>query len=139
MPPIPDDASWAVREFAETDLGDARRTQRLVALATLLAQRPGASLPKACGSRARLKAGYRFFDNAAIEAQALLASHVAATTTRLAAVPRVLAVQDTTELDWTAHPATTGLGPLAHPAHQGLPVHTTLALTPERVLLGLLA
>jgi transposase-like protein/transposase Tn5 family protein len=139
MPPIPDDASWAVREFAETDLGDARRTQRLVALATLLAQRPGASLPKACGSRARLKADYRFFDNAAIEAQALLASHVAATTTRLAAVPRVLAVQDTTELDWTAHPATTGLGPLAHPAHQGLPVHTTLALTPERVPLGLLA
>jgi len=48
-------------------------------------------------------------------------------------------VQDTTELDWTAHPATTGLGPLAHPAHQGLLVHTTLALTPERLPLGLLA
>jgi hypothetical protein len=42
-------------------------------------------------------------------------------------------------LDWTAHPATTGLGPLGHSAHRGLHVHTTLAFTPERVPLGLLA
>jgi Transposase DNA-binding/Transposase Tn5 dimerisation domain len=139
MPEIPDDESWAVTEFAETDLGDARRTQRLVALATVLAQRPSASLPQACGSRAMLKAAYRFFDNEAIKAQALLERPVEATTARLATVPLVLAVQDTTELDWTTHPATTGLGPLAHPAHQGLHVHTTLALTPERLPLGLLA
>jgi hypothetical protein len=48
-------------------------------------------------------------------------------------------VQDTTEVDWTAHPTTTGLGPLTHPAHRGLHGHTTLAFTPERVPLGLLA
>jgi hypothetical protein len=48
-------------------------------------------------------------------------------------------VQDTTELAWTAHPATMGLGPLAYPTHQGLLVHTTRALTPERLPLGLLA
>jgi len=139
MPAIPDDDSWAVTEFTDAELGDARRTQRLVELATILAQRPGASLPEACGDRALLKAAYRFFDNAAIDPQAILESHVLATSDRLARVPRVLAVQDTTELDWTAHPATTGLGPLAHPAHQGLLVHTTLALTPERLPLGLLA
>ena len=86
-----------------------------------------------------LKAAYRFFDNEAIDPQELLASPVVATSDRLANVPRVLAVQDTTEVDWTVHPATTGLGPLAHPDHQGLLVHTTLALTPERVPLGLLA
>lgn len=139
MPEIPDDESWAVTEWADADLGDARRTQRLVELATVLAQRPSASLPEACGSRAQLKAAYRFFDNDASDPHAILASHVEATTARLAAVPRVLAVQDTTELDWTAHPATTGLGPLAHPAHHGLHVHTTLALTPERVPVGVLA
>ena len=136
---VPDDNSWAVTEFADADLGDARRTQRLVELATVFAQRPSASLPQACGHRAMLKAAYRFFDNEAIDPQAILESHVLATSDRLASVPRVLAVQDTTELDWTAHPATTGLGPLAHPAHQGLLVHTTLALTPERLPLGLLA
>jgi hypothetical protein len=136
---LPEDATWAVTEFAEAELGDLRRTQRVVELATVLAQRPGASLPEACGDRATLKAAYRFFNNGAIDPQNLLDSHVDATLARLATVPLVLAVQDTTELDWTAHPATTGLGPLGHPAHRGLHVHTTLALTPERVPLGLLA
>jgi transposase-like protein len=139
MPEIPDDESWAVTEWADADLGDARRTQRLVELATVLAQRPSASWPEACSSRAQLKAAYRFLDNDANDPHAILASHVEATTARLAAVPRVLAVPETTELDWTAHPATTGLGPLAHPDHHGLPVPTTLALTPERVPVGLLA
>jgi hypothetical protein len=139
MPAIPDDESWAGTEFADAELGDARRARRLVTLATVLAQRPAASLPEACGTPAMLKAAYRFFDNEAIDPQEMVASHVGATSARLAAVPVVLAVQDTTELDWTAHPATRGLGPLAHPAHQGLLVHTTLALTPERLPLGLLA
>ena len=139
MRTLPDDDTWAVTEFAEAERGDLRRTQRLVELATALAQRPGTSLPEACGEQAMLKAAYRFFDNAAIDPQNLLDSHGDATLTRLAPVSLVLAVQDTTELDWTAHPATTGLGPLGHSAHRGLLVHTTLAFTPERVPLGVLA
>src|SRR5215831_11189859 len=135
----PDDDMWAVTEFAEAELGDLRRTQRVVELATVLARRPGASLPEACGDRATLKAAYRFFDTTAIDPQNLLDSHVDATLSRLAPVPLVLAVQDTTELDWTTHPATTGLGPLGHSTQRGLLVHTTLAFTPERVPLGVLA
>jgi Transposase Tn5 dimerisation domain len=50
-----------------------------------------------------------------------------------------LAVQDTTEANWTNLRVTEGLGPLGHPACHGLLVHTTLAITPERVPLGLLA
>jgi hypothetical protein len=86
-----------------------------------------------------LKAAYRFFDNDGIAPQDILHSHVEATYTRLSAVPVVLAVQDTTEVNWTRHPATQGLGPLGHTACHGLLVHTTLAITPERVPLGLLA
>jgi Transposase DNA-binding len=136
---IPADTSWAVTAVAEADVGDARRTQRLVELATVLAQRPRASLPPACGHRAMVKAAYRVFENAALDPQALLARPGLATSARRASGPRVLAVQDTTALDWTAHPATTGLGPRAHPAQQGLLVHTPLALTPERLPLGRLA
>ena len=44
---------------------------------------------------------------------------------------------DRSQLD--RHPATQGLGPLGHTACHGLLVHTTLAFTPERVPLGLLA
>jgi Transposase DNA-binding/Transposase Tn5 dimerisation domain len=136
---LADDTHWAVSEFADTELGDLRRTQRVVELATVLAQHPTAPLPEACGTGAMLKAAYRFFSNDAIEPQDLLQSHSEATYSRLCRVPLVLAVQDTTEVDWTAHPATQGLGPLGHRACQGLHVHSTLAFTPERVPLGLLA
>jgi hypothetical protein len=95
--------------------------------------------PEACGSRAERKATYRFFANDASAPAALLASQVRATYERAVEVPRGLAVQDTTAVDWTGQPATTGLGPLGRPTHQGLLVHTTLAFTPERVPLGLVA
>ena len=131
--------SWAVTEFADAELGDLRRTQRLVQLAHALAQRPGAALPEACGSGAMLKAAYRFFTNDDIAPNDILQSHIEATYSRLNAVPIVLAVQDTTEANWTNLRVTEGLGPLGHPACHGLLVHTTLAMTPERVPLGLLA
>ena len=132
------DAAWAEEEFGEADLGDARRTVRLVQLATMLGAQPSASLPAAAPDWADLKAAYRFFDNDYVPAEAVLRSHVEATTRRLQTAALVLAVQDSSYLDWTDHAATEGLGPLAAPTHQGLLAHTTLALTPERVPLGLL-
>lgn len=133
-----DEADWAVTEFGHAELGDPRRTARLVQLATVLADQPQASLPDACADPATLKAAYRFFDNAAITPDAVVVSHVQATLARLRILPRVLAVTDTTLLDWTAHPATTGLGPLATARQQGLVLHSTLAFTPDRVPLGVL-
>jgi hypothetical protein len=133
------DATWAQDEFGEADLGDVRRTARLIQLASVLGAQPSASLPDATDDPATLKAAYRFFDNDYVRAEAMLESHVQSTTRRMQAVELVLAVQDTTYLDWTDHPTTTGLGPLAAPSHQGVLAHTTLALTPERVPLGLLA
>src|SRR6266436_2755822 len=133
------DINWAVSEFADAELGDERRTKRLVELAHVLGQHPTAALPEACGDGGMLKAAYRFFDNDAIDAQDMLQSHVESTYRRLDYASVVLAVQDTTEVNWTRHPATQGLGPLGHTACHGLLVHTTLAFTPERVPLGLLA
>src|SRR6266498_2136264 len=132
------DALWAEQEFGEADLGDVRRDARLVQLATVLGAQPNASLPDATDDPAMLKAAYRFFSNDHVQAEAILASHVQSTIRRMQAVELVLAPQDTTYLDWTDHPATQGLGPLAAPTHQGLIAHTTLALTSERVPLGLL-
>ena len=100
--------SWAGTEFAEAELGDARRTQRLMRLATVFARQPRAGLPEAWGTLAELKATYRWFDNEAITPADILAGHVSATDERAVRVPSVLAGQDTTEVDWRAHPATTG-------------------------------
>jgi hypothetical protein len=130
--------SWAEEEFGAAVLGDARRTKRLIELATAFGQRPSASLPDAAQDPALLKAAYRFFDTDAIKPDAILASHISATQERCASVPLVLAVQDTSELDWSHHPATSGLGPIHTKTHLGLLMHTTLAITPEAVPLGLL-
>jgi hypothetical protein len=130
---------WAVSEFADAALGDVRRPTRLIELAGGLAQHPTAALPEAWGDDALLKAAYRFFANDASEPHDVLDSHSEATSRRLHHVPGVLAGPDTTAGDWTSHPAPRGLGPLGPRACQGLLVHSTLAFTPARLPLGLLA
>lgn len=120
-------------------LGDERLTARLVSLARSLALCPDATLPDALPEWRDLKAAYRFFDNPKAEPKHILAGHIQATWSRARAVPVVLAVQDTTYLDWTAHRATTGLGPLGNHLGSGIVCHSTLAVTPDRVPLGLMA
>ncbi len=131
--------TWAEEEFGAAALGDRRRTARLVQLAAALGAQPQASVPQATETPALRKAAYRFFGSQYVPADAILASHVQSTQRRMQAVPLVLAVQDTSLLDYSHYPETTGLGPLASTKQQGLLVHTTLALTPEHVPLGLLA
>src|SRR5690348_9256512 len=95
------DTNWAVYAFADAELGDERRTTRLVELANVLGQHPTAALPEACGDGGMLKAAYRFFANDAIEVQDMLQSHVESTYRRLDQVSVVLAVHDTTEVNLT--------------------------------------
>ena len=129
---------WAEQEFGAAQLGDARRTQRLVQIARARAARPATSLPQGCDTRAELKGLYRFTANAQVDREAILASHYQATWGRCEGQAVVLAVQDTTEVDYSHHPATEGLGLLSSQHRQGCYLHTTLAITPERVPLGLL-
>lgn len=130
---------WALSEFGEAQLGDKRRTTRLIELARELGARPTASLPCAFSHEAALKGAYRFFENPHISAAAILQSHVQSTYRRAACVPLVLAPQDTTLVDWSQFSKTEGLGPLSHAHTRGLMVHSTLGVTPDGVPLGLLA
>jgi hypothetical protein len=133
------DADWAENELGLVQLGDKRLTARLVALARALARAPAASLPDALPQWGELKAAYRFFDNAKAVPAHILDGHIDATWSRARSVPLVLAVQDTTSFDWTHHPNTEGLGPMSPQWARGVLCHSTLAVTPERLPLGLLA
>jgi hypothetical protein len=75
-----------------------------------------------------------------VDLDTLLASHIEATAQRMQAHPVVLAVQDTTSLNYQTHPATGGLGPINTHADgaQGLKLHDTLAFTPSGVPLGVM-
>lgn len=130
--------SWAAEELRAVDLGDPRRNRRLIQLVEALAAHPAASLPEACPSWAATKAAYRFWDNPHISPAAIRAAHTRTTANALAAHDTVLVIQDTTELDFTAHPHTRGLGPLAHRYCRGLHVHSALVATDAGVPLGLI-
>lgn len=134
-----DEEDWAQAEFGAAELGDARRTARLVQLARQLGERPEASLPRALEDHAALKAAYRFFDNADITHEKILASHVVSSLGRLQGQEVILAVQDTTFIDYSTHLATDGLGPLHAKGGHGMICHGTLAVTPQRLPLGILS
>lgn len=130
--------TWAEHELLHADLPDQRLRRRLVRLAADLAEHPNTSIPEAAGAWASAKAAYRFFDNDRVADQAIRDAHCQRTVERLPADGVFLAIQDTTDLDFTTHPATTGLGYLGHPKHLGLLVHSTLAATTDGLPLGLL-
>jgi hypothetical protein len=102
-----------------------------------LARRPHTSVPQACEDWAATKAAYRFWGSPVVTAAAIRQAHIDSTLSRLRPLGRILVIQDTTELNFTRHPATVGLGYLDHPACWGLKVHSALAVSLEGVPLGL--
>ena len=119
------------------DLGDKRRNRRAVCLLNSWSQQPDASIPVACGSPAQIKAAYRHLD-LDLDAQKWLAPHLGRTAERAAEYPYVLALSDTTELDFTGLSSLEGAGPIDGAHCRGLKVHSVLAASPEGVPLGLL-
>ena len=125
------ESDWANEEFGAADLGDVRRRNRLVALARRLAQRPQCSFPQAL-SGPELKAAYRFFDNAAVDTDGVLATHIGRTLGRMGACPVVLVAEDSTEFNLSHLPATQGLGYVSSTFPvRGFLMHSLLAVSPE--------
>ena len=131
---------WAEEEFGAVRLPDERLRKRLLTMARDWYARPQAQIPEACRSRAKTKAAYRFLDHPMTSLEILLEPHYQATRQRVAEQKLVLAVQDSTSLNYTAHPATDGLGPLATRVEGalGLWLHSTMAFSAEGTPLGLL-
>jgi hypothetical protein len=128
-----------IHEFAQAALPDQRHRRRLQMIATAFAQKPTAPIPQACNSLAEVKATYRFVENEAIVPAAIREPHHQATVQRVRVHPLVLAVQDTTSLNYSTHPCTQGLGPICHTRKSiGLLLHSTLAITPSGQPLGFL-
>jgi hypothetical protein len=131
---------WAEEEFGGCDLGDARLEERLLTIARDFYERPRASIPEACNSQAKTKAAYRFLKHEETTMEKLLEPHYLATEERVRKESIVLAVQDTTSLNYTAHAAMEGLGPLGARTKKskGLYVHSTLGFNLEGTPLGFL-
>lgn len=124
--------------LGEIELGDRRLNERLAVLVETLAARPGDPIPQACERWAPTMAAYRLFNNDAVEPAAIVESMAQATVARCRGESLVLAVQDTTSLNYTTHVKTAGLGPLENPELRGLFVHTTLVVSIKGTPLGVI-
>lgn len=130
--------SWVSEELRDVDLGDVRRNRRLVQIVEDIAAQPNASVPQAMRDDAAVQGVYDFWANRRVQPEKIIAAHARRTVERMAEHRTVLAIQDTTELDYSGHGSTSGLGPISNPKARGLKVHTVLAASAGGVPLGVL-
>jgi hypothetical protein len=101
-------------------------------MATAMVQRSGASLPKQMDDMASLKAAYRLLDSEGVTHDSVSQSHWNLTRekVRVPGLGKVLFVQDGTELDYSGHRNTEGLGFSGNSKNYGIQVQTTLCVLP---------
>ena len=141
-----DGDAWSELEFGGAPLGDARLSRRLVQVATMQAEEPGrafSGVAEADWPTAR--AYYRLIDKpdeAGPGMDQILAPHRQQTLRRMQAQTTVLCVQDGSTLDFTARDQCEGLGPIGTnqtgAVSRGLQLHSTLAVAPNGLPLGVL-
>jgi hypothetical protein len=129
---------WAVETFGTAELGDLRRTDRLVKMAAAIAENPSASLPESLRNWADTLGAYRFLDNASITHEQIMEPHWMQTREEAMRCSRVLLAADTTDVNLSSHETAEGLGPIGRGNKaQGFFVHTVLAMDADsQQLLG---
>jgi len=139
-PTVKVDSGWSLKEFQTLDLGDARIERRLRKVAEDLSRQPASPINQASTDNAATKAAYRLFQNERLASEKIMAAHRDQTLARMKGEAVVLGNQDTTYLNFSTHKATTGLGPIGDKKSnpQGLLMHSTLAVTPRGLPLGVL-
>lgn len=123
---------FAQEHFGAAELGDRRRTRRLIQVADRMIRHPGGTLPKKMGTPADLKALYRLVNRDAVTHQAVLETHRQLTLRRMRQHDgTVLLIHDTTQLDYTGKHSLENLGQIAKGFHRGYLAHNTLALAAD--------
>lgn len=120
---------WAQQNFGTCELGDKRRTDRLVKVATQAANNPSASFPDQMETWGDLKAAYNLFDCEDVTFQKVAGPHWELTKQRAAG--RYLVIGDTTELDFGRHRNVPGLGPTGNGSGSGFLLHNALMVDAE--------
>jgi hypothetical protein len=143
---------WIEQEMIGCSFPDQRLRQRLQQLLQQFSSGLGESIPFACQDWANTKAAYRFLSNPRVNEGAILAGHFASTRNRFAATDSpLLILHDTTEFTFARNDrAPVGLlhksfrrkGKKGRPLHSvvcGILMHSSLAVTPDGLPLGLAA
>lgn len=129
--------SWVELEMETIDLGDRRLNQRSISIMEGLGLAPGRTIPQTFQAWNEIKATYNFFNNDLVSEEKILAPHLEKTIERIKEYPVVLFASDTTDINYTTKIAMKGKERLDN-KQNGLWLHATIAVTPERLNLGLI-
>jgi len=127
--------------FGSAELGDRRRTARLVTTFDQMRRHPGSTLPNKLASPPDLKALYRLLDRPEVTHEALMTSLRAYTIKNIATCPGVaLLIHDATELDYSErHTLAKHLGQIGSGWGRGYICQNVLAVDPQtHSVLGLM-
>lgn len=139
-------AQWVAAEFGAAELGHEDATKRLVRIAQAKAHNPSAPYTECfAGDRHELKAYYRFINkkHERMNPTGILSGHRLETIRRIKGQRRVLAVQDTTDLDFSERLHCNDLGDIGKnqtgAVSHGLKMHSLLPLNEAGLPLGVLS
>lgn len=104
----------------------------------VLSEHPHESVPQASQSASASQSIYRFWANQQVNPQQILASHRSSVVKRVNQAGVVLAIQDTTDLDFHTLKQTTGLGFIHAGTNQGIKVHSCIGVSGTGEPLGML-
>lgn len=134
------EARWSEQIFGACDLGDSRRTRRLVDVGARLARQMGDSMARCCeGESAALLGSYRLMRNEGVLPEAIREGGLGRSADQAASCADVLlAIEDTTSVSY-AHAGAASLGTTGsrrEAKYRGYLVHSILLLesTSERTL-----
>jgi hypothetical protein len=130
---------FGLTHFGQAELGDKRRTDRLVRVAERVAAHPPGSLPDEVGSPAELEALYHLMNRPEVTHAAVLKTHLQRTRSAILAHRGVALIgHDDTELDFTSRRSLRErLGPLGGKNQYGYLCHNSIAVGADGEPLGL--
>lgn len=125
------------KNFGAVELGDQRRTKRLMASAAQIAARPEMPFNQVFNWN-DLRGFYRVCNQETATLQAIQGPHWQQTRQEMAQHALVLILHDTSEMDFTEHTVLQGAGPIGDGGGRGFLQHNSLAVLPEpKQVLGL--
>jgi hypothetical protein len=119
------------------DFNEERLEKRFRRTMETLSKNPRKSIYGSSANRAEAKAIYNLLDNEKFDKSEIMKAHRAATIRRMEGHPVILAVQDTTSVNYDTHQKMEGNGYISDKT-MGVNIHSCLAVTPEGLVLGML-
>lgn len=128
---------WIGLEMSAVKSGDARIDKRIVKILQSMMSNPNGSIPAICYGKAEIDAAYRLFENKRVTPDKIINSHAISTLKRISENRTVLIVDDISYVDYSKKQIATELGLIGNDKSHGVVIAPLLAITPERLCLGI--